>query len=398
MMGYLTTVLDWIGAHAAWAGPVVFLVALSESLALVGLIMPGAVLLFGFGALIGSGRLEFWPIMLWAIAGAIAGDGLSYLLGRWLGPRLGDMWPFRQRPELLRNGVEFFQRHGAKSVVLGRFVGPLRPIIPAVAGMLRMSALRFFITNVLSAVAWAPAYLLPGMVLVASLGMAAAVAGRLVVLVLLGMLACWFLISGLRRLPSRTRWLAAVATALIGAIVLTQLDVWSPPLEVRALTRERWQQDPWGLSPALRRGVWQAEEPFAFQAAAHPLELERALVRGGWQVPEPFDLRGALLWLSPQVDLVRVPPLPRRHAGRAPTIVRVRYFEGDRLVLRIWRTSLVLQGSGRPIWLASVEREALDPAWPWLRRRLLPVPDEAVAALEQALLRQLPAGYYIEAP
>ncbi len=46
MMEYLSGLLDWIGAHAAWAGPVVFLVALTESLALVGLIVPGALLMF----------------------------------------------------------------------------------------------------------------------------------------------------------------------------------------------------------------------------------------------------------------------------------------------------------------------------------------------------------------
>jgi undecaprenyl-diphosphatase len=58
-MDYFASLLDWVGAHAIWAGPVIFLVALLESLALVGLVVPGAFLMFGFGALIGSGRLEF---------------------------------------------------------------------------------------------------------------------------------------------------------------------------------------------------------------------------------------------------------------------------------------------------------------------------------------------------
>jgi len=195
----LPPLLEWIGQHPHWAGAVLALVAFAESLALVGLFVPGALLMFAAGAVIGSGQLQLGPMILWAAAGAIAGDGVSFWLGWYYRDRLRGFWPFRNYPAALARGEGFFRRHGGKSVVIGRFVGPVRPIIPAVAGMLGMPVARFLAANVASAVVWAPAYLLPGMVFAASLSLAAEVAGRLVALLLLLGAALWALIWTLRR-------------------------------------------------------------------------------------------------------------------------------------------------------------------------------------------------------
>ena len=58
-----------------------FLISLSESLAVVGLVVPGVILMTAIGSLIGAGKLPALATMTWAILGAIAGDGLSYWLG-----------------------------------------------------------------------------------------------------------------------------------------------------------------------------------------------------------------------------------------------------------------------------------------------------------------------------
>ncbi|MGD8710051.1 MAG: DedA family protein [Ectothiorhodospiraceae bacterium] len=214
---WLVPVMDWVAAHAHWAGPLLGLIAFAESLALVGLFVPGAVLMFAAGALIGAGRLELWSMIAWAAGGAVLGDGLSFWLGRHFGSSLRERWPFRSHPTMLDRGVAFFRTHGGKSIVLGRFVGPVRPIIPAVAGMLHMPAGRFFLVNVISAVAWAPAYLLPGMVFAASLSVAAAVTGRLamivVALVALGWLLWW--LGGAVR-PGVRRFGGVLATPVRG--------------------------------------------------------------------------------------------------------------------------------------------------------------------------------------
>ncbi len=175
----LEPLLAWLAAHPGWAGAVIGLIAFLESLAVVGLLVPGAALMFLAGAVVGGGNLAIMPVLLWAMAGAIAGDGLSYWLGRHFRDRLRDFPVIRRYPGALTQAERLFYRHGGKSVVIGRFVGPVRPVIPAVVGMLGMPPARFFIANVGSAVVWAPAYLLPGVVFGASLVLAVEVMGRL---------------------------------------------------------------------------------------------------------------------------------------------------------------------------------------------------------------------------
>jgi len=144
---------------------VIFLVALAESLAIVGVLVPGVVILLGAGALIGSGVLDFWSMCAWAVAGAIIGDGLSYQLGRHFDYLTERFKWFRLHPDHLEKGHEFFRNWGDVSVALGRFFGPLRAIVPLVAGLMDMPAGRFYLANILSALVWAPAYLAPGILL-----------------------------------------------------------------------------------------------------------------------------------------------------------------------------------------------------------------------------------------
>jgi undecaprenyl-diphosphatase len=162
---YFDQLLAWISANPHHAGWVIFLVALAESLAIVGVLVPGVVILLGAGALIGSGVLDFWSMCAWAVAGAIIGDGLSYQLGRHFDYLTERFKWFRLHPDHLEKGHEFFRKWGDVSVALGRFFGPIRAIVPLVAGLMDMPAGRFYLANVLSALAWAPAYLGPGILL-----------------------------------------------------------------------------------------------------------------------------------------------------------------------------------------------------------------------------------------
>ncbi|TXH74453.1 bifunctional DedA family/phosphatase PAP2 family protein [Thiobacillus sp.] len=186
--------LSWVAQHPHWALTGVFLVALGESLAVVGLVVPGAAMMVAAGALVALGVIGFWPTLLAAVAGAITGDGISYWFGHHYRDRLRSAWPFRSHAEWLSHGEHFFRRHGARSVFFGRFVGPVRPIIPVVAGMLGMRPAAFYAMNVLSALAWAPAHLLPGMAFGASLALAGMVAARLAMLLVLLVASTWFLL------------------------------------------------------------------------------------------------------------------------------------------------------------------------------------------------------------
>ncbi len=192
MESLLHSLLAWVDANPAWAGVVVFLVALSESLVVVGLVVPGTVLMFGIGVLVGSGNLGLWETLVWAFAGAVVGDGLSFWLGRHFRDHIRNWWPFRAHPQMLVRGEAFFLRHGGKSVLIGRFVGPVRPVIPAVAGMMGMAPGKFLVVNLVSALLWAPAYLLPGIAFGTSLALASQVATRLALFIVLVVGGTWF--------------------------------------------------------------------------------------------------------------------------------------------------------------------------------------------------------------
>lgn len=195
---YFQPVLDWIVANPNWAGFIVFLISLIESLAIIGLIIPGTPVMFAIGLMMGTGSLPFWQTMLWAIFGAIVGDGVSYWLGHRFHEQLRNFWPFRQFPKILEHGEKFFKNHGGKSIILGRF-GPVRPVIPVIAGMMDMQPKPFLFYNIVSAFIWAPSYTLPGVLVGMSLGnLSPEVAQRAVILALLLVLALWLIYMFLR--------------------------------------------------------------------------------------------------------------------------------------------------------------------------------------------------------
>lgn len=144
---------------------IIAVIALLESLALVGLLVPGVVLITAAASLAGHQELALPMVVLVAFAGAVAGDGISFLLGYTQHERVTRLWPLSRHPEWLARGTRFFQRYGTLSVFFGRFVGPVRPVVPLIAGMLRMSPRAFTWANLASAALWAPAYVLPGYLL-----------------------------------------------------------------------------------------------------------------------------------------------------------------------------------------------------------------------------------------
>lgn len=153
---------DWLALYPQWLAFGFFITAFLESLALAGIVVPGVAILFAIAALAGQTGMPLAEALLWAGAGAVSGDGLSFALGRLFQGRLGRLWPLSRYPGVITKGEQFFQRHGGKSVIVGRFVGPIRPVIPLVAGALLMPWPRFLAFNFSSAIGWAPVYVLPG--------------------------------------------------------------------------------------------------------------------------------------------------------------------------------------------------------------------------------------------
>lgn len=189
---WLQAVLDWVQLHPNATGWLIFLIALGESLLLVGILLPGAALLVGLGTLIGLGVVDLQLAWITASLGAFVGDGVSFWIGRYYKQGLLKIWPMYKFPKLIDQGQTFFTKWGGLSVFVGRFVGLVRPIIPAIAGMMSMPVKKYIVISAVASVLWAPFYLLPGMLFGSAMGEMSKVAGKLVFLLVLFILTVAF--------------------------------------------------------------------------------------------------------------------------------------------------------------------------------------------------------------
>ncbi|QCR37504.1 DedA family protein [Nissabacter sp. SGAir0207] len=154
--------LELVRQHEQWAAPVVFLLAFAESMAFLSLLVPATLILLGVGALIAEAGLAFWPIWTAAAIGAFLGDWISFWIGDRYQHQVSQLWPFTRQPQLLARGHDFFARWGVMGAFFGRFIGPLRAVVPLVAGMCGMRQQHFQLANGVSALIWASLMLMPG--------------------------------------------------------------------------------------------------------------------------------------------------------------------------------------------------------------------------------------------
>jgi len=151
-----------VAQSVAFALIIVAVVAFFESLALVGLLLPGTVMMATLGTLIGSGQVSLYAAWLAAGLGCFVGDWVSYFIGRGFKEPL-HRWSFLQRYQaLLDKTGDALQRHSFATVILGRFIGPTRPLVPLVAGMLNLPPTKFAPPNIVGCITWPPVYFLPG--------------------------------------------------------------------------------------------------------------------------------------------------------------------------------------------------------------------------------------------
>ena len=157
-------VIAFVRTHEAWAAPVVFALAFGESLAFLSLLLPATVILLAIGGLMGASGIAFLPVWIAAVTGSILGYALSYWIGLYFKDDIVNIWPFSRYPEMIPRGQAFFNKYGAYGVFLGHFFGPLRAVVPVVAGMYAMPQIPFQIANVLSSTLWSTGILVPGFV------------------------------------------------------------------------------------------------------------------------------------------------------------------------------------------------------------------------------------------
>ena len=135
--------------------------ALFEGIVGLGLIVPGALLTVFGGFLVYHGKGDLPTVLAFVSLGATLGDIISYLLGARFGSRLWGRGLLRKHVGLLLKAQAYFYDHGGKSIFFGRFIGPLRGLVPFIAGAAHMRPLPFLGWALFSDLLWGIIY--PGL-------------------------------------------------------------------------------------------------------------------------------------------------------------------------------------------------------------------------------------------
>jgi membrane protein DedA with SNARE-associated domain len=146
------------GLIHAYGYSAIFVIIMLES---IGLPLPGESLLIAVALYAASTHhLNIFIIVPLATAGAICGDQIGYLIGRWIGSRLLTRWGRKigLSDERLELGRFLFRKYGGGVVFLGRFVAILRTFVAILAGANKMPWQRFLLWNSLGGITWTALY------------------------------------------------------------------------------------------------------------------------------------------------------------------------------------------------------------------------------------------------
>ncbi len=154
--------LSWIQQNPDWLLAAFFFIALTETLPIIGWVVPGIGILFSLSAISGSASIPKWEILTSAALGGFLGDFISFMLGRTFREDIYKLPKLRKYQHWFKRGEQFFEKHGTFSIVLGRFFGPLRPIIPLTAGVMELPLKKFLFVSVSVSLPWAIFYCMPG--------------------------------------------------------------------------------------------------------------------------------------------------------------------------------------------------------------------------------------------
>ena len=157
---HLSTVIQDYGV---WTYLILFLIIFCETGLVVTPILPGDSLLFAVGTFAARGALDLSLVLFLLSLAAVAGDTLNYAIGYRIGPQIFSKEGVRfLNREYLDRTHRFYERHGAKTIVIARFVPIIRTFAPFVAGIGRMSYARFVTYNVAGGVGWIACLVLGG--------------------------------------------------------------------------------------------------------------------------------------------------------------------------------------------------------------------------------------------
>ncbi len=169
IINIITPAVEHLGVLGYW---VAFFAAMLETTIIIGLFLPGSTVILLLGAMSAYGYLDLGDLLWFAIVGAILGDNINFYLGGKYGSGWAQKGVWFLKQEYFEKAGSFFDKYGAKSVFLGRFIPSIKEIMPFIAGTVRMRRKTFLLWNVLGAIGWGIQWILTGYVFARSLSLA----------------------------------------------------------------------------------------------------------------------------------------------------------------------------------------------------------------------------------
>ena len=201
MQAALDHLLPTLQSLGLWGYWVIGLLAFGEALILTSVFSPGTIVVLLGGVLVSQGLYDFGDMVWFVAVGTILGAEASFSIGARGGHLFQDgRWIFSSAN--LDRGKRFLAKYGAPSIFIGHFFGPLRPIVPVVAGLSGMSRKRFFLWNVIGGLSYTLVVLSVGYFFGTALDLVSATvtrAGLFVLTILLVAAILWFVAAKLRK-------------------------------------------------------------------------------------------------------------------------------------------------------------------------------------------------------
>lgn len=152
-----------IREYGMWTHAILFLIIFCETGLVVTPLLPGDSLLFAVGTFAALGSLDLKLLAISLSIAAIAGDTVNYWIGHFVGPKVFSKEKSRFfNKDYLERTHRFYERYGGKTIIIARFIPIIRTFAPFVAGIGRMTYLRFVLYNIVGGVAWIGAFLFGG--------------------------------------------------------------------------------------------------------------------------------------------------------------------------------------------------------------------------------------------
>lgn len=148
--------------YGTWTYLLLFLTIFCETGLVVTPFLPGDSLIFVVGAFAAAGRLDVTTLFLLLAVAAVAGNSLNYAIGGWFGPAVFERNYRFLRAEYLDRTRRFFDKYGGKTIIIARFLPIVRTFAPFLAGVGKMTYLRFAAFNVVGSLAWVSLFLFGG--------------------------------------------------------------------------------------------------------------------------------------------------------------------------------------------------------------------------------------------